>query len=122
MNFGPGARPIYMHRVEGEATVAIRHGDTELTSWPLAGSECPDLTVVDELARLVLTARRAGYTIVLHDPSPTLLGLLDLCGLGPTLRVEMRGQPENLEQPCIEEVVVADDLPVGDLDDLDGPR
>jgi hypothetical protein len=118
---GPG-RPIYMRRDEGEATVAIRHGDTELTSWPLAGSAGPDLTVVDELARLVLTARRAGYTVVLRDPNATLLGLLDLCGLSPTLRVEMSRQPENLEQPCIEEVVVADDPPVRDLDDLDGPR
>jgi hypothetical protein len=122
MSFQRPARPIYMQRDEGAATVAIRHGDTELTSWPLAGSGCPDLALVNELARLVLTARRGGYTVVLRDPSPSLLGLLDLCGLGPTLRVEMRGQPENLEQPCIEEVVVADDLAVGDLDDLDGPR
>lgn len=122
MTFPASARPIYMQRDEGAATVAIRHGDTELTSWQLAGSQRPDLAVVDELAHLVLTARRAGYTVVLRDPGPTLLGLLDLCGLSPTLRVEVSRQPENLEQPCIEEVVVTDDLPVGNLDELDGPR
>jgi hypothetical protein len=122
MSFPLAGRLYYMQGDDGDATVVILHRGTELTSWPLAGSACPDLAVVDELARLVLTARRGGHTVVLRDPSPTLLGLLDLCGLSPTLRVEMRGQPENLEQPCIEEVVVADDLPLGDLDDLDGPR
>lgn len=122
MIFRAPGRPSYMQPAHDVATVAICHGDTELTSWPLTGSDSPDLAVVDELARLVLTARRAGYTVVLRDPSPSLVGLLDLCGLSPTLRVEMRRQPENLEQPCIEEVVVTDDLAVGDLDDLDGPR
>ena len=104
------------------ATVAIIHGDTELTSWPLAGSDCPDLALVDELARLTLTARRAGYCVVLRDPCAALVGLLDLVGLTRTLRVEMCGQAEDAEQVGVEEVVVADDPIAHDLDDLDGPR
>jgi hypothetical protein len=101
------------------AIVVIVQGDAELTSWPLAGSERPDLTVVDQLARLQLAARRAGCTVRLRDAVPALVGLLDLVGLSRTLCVEVSRQPEDFEQRRIEEVVVADDPPVGDLEDLD---
>jgi hypothetical protein len=101
------------------AIVVIVQGDCELTSWPLAGSEDPDLAVVDELARLQLAARRAGCTVRLRDAGPALIGLLDLVGLSRTLCVEVSRQPEHLEQRGVEEVVVADDLAVRDLEDLD---
>jgi hypothetical protein len=107
---------------DGDATVVIVHRGTELTSWPLAGSACPDLAVVDELARLQLAARRAGCTVALRDPGPALVQLLDLVGLRDTLCVEVRGQAEELEQRRVEEVVVADDPVARHLDDLDGPR
>ena len=102
--------------------MVIVQGDAELTSWPLAGSEGtggPDLAVVDELARLQLAARRAGCTVRLRDAVPALVGLLDLVGLSRTLCVEVSRQPEDLEQRGVEEIVVADDAPVGDLEDLD---
>ncbi|GHH89974.1 STAS domain-containing protein [Streptomyces capillispiralis] len=55
----------------------------------------PGLAAVDLLARLQLTARRAGGRIRLRDPSPTLCALLDLVGL----RFETEGQPEQREPP-----------------------
>ena len=48
--------------------------------------------------------------------------LIELVGLQATLRVEVSGQAESLEQSGVEEVVVADDAAIGDLDDLNRPR
>ncbi|GKQ40951.1 hypothetical protein ALMP_74700 [Streptomyces sp. A012304] len=59
----------------------------------LAGLGPPGLTAVDLLARLQLTARRAGGRIRLRDPDPALRALLDLVGL----RFEMEGEPEERE-------------------------
>ncbi|MFF9816796.1 STAS domain-containing protein [Streptomyces sp. NPDC014006] len=53
----------------------------------------PGLAAVDLLARLQLTARRAGGRIRLRDPDPALAALLDLVGL----RFELEGQPEQRE-------------------------
>ncbi|GGP91978.1 hypothetical protein GCM10010266_13370 [Streptomyces griseomycini] len=55
----------------------------------------PGLAAVNLLARLQLTARRAGGRIRLRDPSPALRALLDLVGL----RFETEGQPEQREPP-----------------------
>ena len=79
-----------------------------VASWPFDVRTRADLSLVDELARVRLTARRAGYVLVLYDAPDELIELLDLVGL----RVEMLGQPELGEQPCVEEVVVPDDPPV----------
>lgn len=76
----------------------------------------PGLTAVDALARMELTARRAGGRIRLHGPDPALSALLDLVGLrfetcacsgradcpvadGPGLpgSVETQGEPEERE-------------------------
>ncbi|MFF7855355.1 STAS domain-containing protein [Streptomyces sp. NPDC007904] len=62
----------------------------------------PGLAAVNLLARLQLTARRAGGRIRLRDPSPALHALLDLVGL----RFEVEGQPEQREPPLgVEEAV-----------------
>ncbi|MGY6025505.1 STAS domain-containing protein [Streptomyces spinosirectus] len=53
------------------------------------------LGAVDLLARLELSARRAGGRIRLRDPSPSLHALLNLVGL----RFEMEGQAEQREPP-----------------------
>ncbi|MEV7992871.1 STAS domain-containing protein [Streptomyces sp. NPDC086077] len=55
----------------------------------------PGLGTVDLLARLALTAKRAGSGIRLRDPDPALHALLDLVGL----RFEVEGQPEQREPP-----------------------
>ncbi|MBV7699095.1 STAS domain-containing protein [Streptomyces sp. TRM70350] len=62
----------------------------------------PGLASVDLLARLALTAKRAGRGIRLRDPDPALHALLDLVGL----RFEVEGQPEQREPALgVEEAV-----------------
>ncbi|MFE9772597.1 STAS domain-containing protein [Streptomyces sp. NPDC005931] len=62
----------------------------------------PGLAAVNLVARLQLTARRAGGRIRLRDPDPGLCALLDLVGL----LVEVEGQPEEREPPLgVEEAV-----------------
>ena len=96
---------------ERMATVVIVHGTTELASWPVEGA---GLTVVEELARLALAVRRAGYSVRLRDIDTDLVRLLGLAGLS-----EVFGQPEVREQRGVEEVVVPDDPVAPHLDDLD---
>jgi hypothetical protein len=96
------------------ARVVIVQGPAELASWPVEGS---DLALVEELARLAVAARRAGYTVRLRDVDSDLARLLGLAGLS-----EVFGQPEVPEQGGVEEVVVADDPVPPHLDDLDRPR
>ncbi|MEV2212829.1 STAS domain-containing protein [Streptomyces sp. NPDC050997] len=68
----------------------------------VAGLGPPGLGAVDLLARLELTARRAGGRIRLRDPAPALHALLDLVGL----RIEMEGQAEQGEPALrVEEAV-----------------
>ncbi len=73
--------------------------------------ECPDLVVVDALARLQLAARRLGYSIRLGNPSAELRALLDLVGLADVvldaaaLPLEARGEAEGGKQLGIEKVV-----------------
>ncbi|WP_406122853.1 hypothetical protein [Streptomyces sp. NBC_00989] len=64
-----------------------------LVEIEVVGPGPPGLGTVDLLARLALTARRAGGRIRLRDPAPGLRALLDLVGL----RVEMEGQVEQRE-------------------------
>lgn len=59
----------------------------------VAGLGPPGLGAVDLLARLALTARRAGGRIRLRDPTPSLRALLDLVGL----RFQVEGQVEERE-------------------------
>jgi len=80
----------------------------------------PDVTAVGALARLELVARRAGRAIILRDPGPQLLALLELCGLTGTVgaapdpsSVEAPGQSEEREEPGgVEERVDPADPPV----------
>jgi hypothetical protein len=88
--------------------MVVGPGGVERCTWALSGPGCPDLTVVDSLARLRLAAGRAGGTIVLRDLSVDLAGLLDLVGL----RREVGGQPELGKDPLgVEEDVQPADPP-----------
>jgi anti-anti-sigma regulatory factor len=75
------------------------------------GLDCPDLAVVDALARLQLAARRLGYSIGLRNPSPELRALLDLVGLADVVRdtaalpLEAQREAKGGKQLGIEEVV-----------------
>ena len=84
----------------------------EVATWPLAGGGRADLVTVDELARIVLAARRAGCSLRLRDPGGRLWELLELAGLSGVVAgcaLQAVGEPEGREEVGVEEVVVPDD-------------
>jgi len=82
-----------------------RTGATELICDAGALAE-PGLAAVDALARLRLTARRAGAHLRIRDPGVRLRNLLLLVGL-----IEVLGQPEEREPAlCVQEGVEPGDL------------
>jgi len=108
--------------------VVLVRGDAELASWPLARAGRPDVSVVDHLARLQLTARRLGCSILLRDPCAELCELLELVGLSDVLTrvrklgIETGRESEDGEQLGVEEVVEPGDPTACGLDDLERPR
>ncbi|MFI2202274.1 STAS domain-containing protein [Streptomyces sp. NPDC020192] len=81
-------------------------GGDRVVVCDVGGLGPPGLAVVDLLARLELTARRAGGRIRLRDPDPALHALLDLVGL----RFEVEGQVEEGEPALgVEEAVETGD-------------
>jgi hypothetical protein len=103
----------------GRTTVVVVTADgLDVTSWPLAGADRPDLALADRLARCQLAARRLGWAIEVHGaeaPLADLLELLGWCGavitavVAPPAGSGALGQAEQREQGRVEEVVVADD-------------
>ncbi|MFD8571622.1 STAS domain-containing protein [Streptomyces sp. NPDC059639] len=77
----------------------------------VSGVTAADFDAVDALARMQLAARRAGGRIRLRDPSPRLVLLLRLTGLGDALGVQPIGDAEQREPPLgeVQEAVEADD-------------
>jgi hypothetical protein len=93
------------------ATVVLSCGGAEVATWAITGWDRRDLGIIDTLARLQLLVRRIDCRIEVRDPCPELARLLDFVGLAELLSgsVEMGGQPEDLEEPRVEEVVMPDD-------------
>ncbi|MEU3525317.1 STAS domain-containing protein [Streptomyces sp. NPDC038707] len=85
---------------------ALAGGAGGVVVCDVGGLGPPGLAAVDLLARLELTARRAGGRIRLRDAGPALVGLLDLLGL----RFQTEGQIEQREPPLgVEEAVETGD-------------
>jgi hypothetical protein len=92
----------------------------------------PDLASLDLVARIVLEARRRRRDITVKGATDGLIGLLALAGLdevvpcgplGPSLAVEVVGQPEHREEPLgVEEERDPTDPVTRDIDDLERPR
>lgn len=59
----------------------------------------PDIASVEDMARLRLCLRRAGYELRLANVGEELRSVIDLAGLTETLGVEVQGQPEEREEP-----------------------
>ncbi|GHB43386.1 hypothetical protein GCM10010377_37670 [Streptomyces viridiviolaceus] len=96
-------------RLCDEVRALLEAGRAGVVVCDVGGLGPPGLAVVDLLARLELTARRAGGRIRLRDPDPALHALLDLVGL----RFETEGQPEQREPPLgVEEAVEPGDAAV----------
>jgi anti-anti-sigma regulatory factor len=66
---------------------------------------CPDLILIDVLARVHMATRRGGLRLLLRDVTPDLREMIELCGLGCVLTLEARRQAEIGEQLGVEEVV-----------------
>ena len=92
---------------DARAEVVLLCDRAEVASWPLRCSGRLDLSVVDDLARLQLEARRQGCSISLRHACPDLVELLQIVGLADVLQVG--GKAEDGEQGGVEEVVVPDD-------------
>jgi len=72
-----------------------------------------DLSVVDDLARMQVEARRCGCEVHLEDVSGELLDLICFAGLDGALGVEVERQPEEWEQlRGVEEERELDDPPL----------
>jgi len=106
----PHDRPSNVLRRDNDTVVVVLRGTTEVATWRLQGrGSRPDLGLVDELARLQLSAQRLGCSVRVRHPSPQLTELLDLIGLREVvgrepggLVVEMGGETEEGEQTSIE--------------------
>jgi hypothetical protein len=106
-----------MRRREPLATIVLVRGGIEVASWPLRAEGRPDLALVDELARLQMTAKREGCDVRLRQPGPLLSELLHLVGLSEVLAeeggepgpkglvVEVGGEPEGSEEVGVEKGV-----------------
>ena len=113
---GPG-----LHWVD--ATAGADVGDADVGSYAEVltcdvGGVDADLTTVDLLSRLALTARRAGGRLQLRRVSPELASLLHLVGLDEILMganpaaLERGGQAEQREELGVEERGDLGDPPV----------
>jgi hypothetical protein len=89
--------------------VTVRGPEAEtLASWLVSGPGCPDLSVVEGLARLQLAALRSDNRVMITEVCPELLELIDLVGL----RGEVVGQAEGGEdQLGVEEGMETTDPP-----------
>lgn len=86
-------------------------GGVEIDSWTLPDLQRVGLGEIDDLARMLLAAKRLGLSIRLQDPCPGLLSMLHLVGLNDltVLGIESVGKPEGGEVLGPDEVVVPDD-------------
>jgi hypothetical protein len=80
---------------------ALRAGRAAVLVCDVSSATSPDLTVVDALARLALTARRHGRSLVIRRACAELRDLLALAGLPAVagLGLEAGWQPEQREPP-----------------------
>jgi len=78
--------------------VVVHRDGAELIRWGVPVDGRPDLEVVDELARVVLTAKRSEVAVALHVVCPRLASLIDLVGLRDALHAQ--GPGALLDEGC----------------------
>ncbi|MFG2650130.1 STAS domain-containing protein [Streptomyces sp. NPDC048436] len=94
-----------------EARTLLRATGADVLVCDVADLGPPVLAAIDALARLQLTARRAGGRIRLRDPAPHLTELLHLVGL--SFEVEVEREAEQREPAGrVQEAVEARDPPL----------
>ncbi len=98
-------------------TARLTGTDVQAVNCDASGLSRANVTTIDALARLQLTARRNGCALTLQHASGQLLDLLRLAGLsdvvpiGSPSALEPGRQPEEAEQAGIDEVVEPGDAP-----------
>ncbi len=94
-------RPGELRKLCGKLRRALEGGPAVVLVCDLSPATEPDLSVVDALARLALTARRCQRPVVVRHACPELWELLTLAGLTalPGLDLEPRGKAEQREPP-----------------------
>jgi ABC-type transporter Mla MlaB component len=98
-------------------TDLLTETDVHAVNCDASGLSHADVTSIDALARLQLTARRNGCALTLRHASGQLLDLLRLAGLsdvvpiGAPSALEPGRQPEQAEQAGVDEVVEPGDAP-----------
>jgi hypothetical protein len=107
-------RPTDVLPEDVAAVVVLARDGVEIVSWPFEVRGPIDLSVVDDLARLQLAARRMGCSLKLRDTCGELTALLAFLGLaqavaGATVGLQVVGEAEGGEEGGVEEVVVPDD-------------
>jgi len=68
--------------------VVVQRAGTEVTRWGIPLDARSDLEVIDELARVVVAARRSDDEVTVHVFCPRLASLIDLAGLRDALGAE----------------------------------
>ena len=107
---GPIARAAVPALCE-HVRLLLANGDVDLVTCEVGGLVHPDVTAVGALARLQLTARRAGRAIRLRNAQVELCELLALTGLRdelpvcPGLLAQPHRQAEQREQIRVDEEV-----------------
>lgn len=103
-------------------------GGRALVVVDVAGYRSPDVVLVDVLSRISLIAGRLGAHVVVRGAGPDLERLLEFVGLLAVVPIsirasdsELRGEPEALEEPGVEEVMDVRDAPSPELQNLDRP-
>jgi hypothetical protein len=118
MNFGSAAG---LYWVDATAGADVGEGDVGSYAEVLTcdvGCLSPDLTTVELLSRVALAAHRAGGRLQLRRVSPELASLLHMVGLDELLMgvlpvpLDRGGQPEQREEPGVEERRDLGDPPV----------
>jgi hypothetical protein len=94
--------------------VALLHDGVEVARWWLCVRPREELRAADALARILLMARRKGWTVAVDGISPALFQVLRLVGLALAQRdarlvLEVCREAEDREQGRVDEVVVTDD-------------
>jgi ABC-type transporter Mla MlaB component len=107
---GPIARAAVPALCE-HVRLLLANGDVDLVTCEVGGLVHPDVTAIDALARLQLTARRSGRAIRLRNAQVELRDLVALTGLRDELPVcagllaQPHRQAEQREQIRIDEEV-----------------
>lgn len=109
---GPGAETVVM-AIGGpirsadipilceRARVVLQGSDADVVVCDVGALTNPDMTTIDALGRLALTARRLGHTVRLSNACAPLRDLLALVGLCETLGLDARSVLEPTHSaPC----------------------